>query len=242
MHPAHALKPGDTRFAAGTSAVFVTGQAREAIDDAQLAVPRVAGVPDPSYGRGALALAAISPGLAPYVAARVGVLPHTEAGLSYSGRTARIDGRYALENSRWAASAGLGASALLHERSDVASEQLSGLDLSELNAWGLDVPILVGWRSRADVAWVWAGARGGYEKLGGKATVLAADNLAMTGEVDASRLYALGVAGLGLGFRHLHAGLELQAGYQCARGSFWGTSHSVEAFSLSPAAALIGSF
>jgi hypothetical protein len=45
-----------------------------------------------------------------------------------------------------------------------------------------------------------------------------------------------------MGFRHLHAAVEVQAGYQHAQGTLWNVQTDVRGMSVSPAAALIGSF
>ena len=57
--------------------------------------------------------ALLGPGISPWVSARVG-LPHAnEAGLTYTGRSLRLDGRHAFSlGGAWALSLGLGASAV----------------------------------------------------------------------------------------------------------------------------------
>jgi len=64
----------------------------------------------------------------------------------------------------------------------------------------------------------------------------------VAGDVDARRLFAGGLAGFAVGFRHLHAAFELQGTYQNAKGSLWNVNTTVEGLCLTPSAALLGSF
>lgn len=244
MHPAHVLSQGRTRFAAGAAANFAAGDASRAIDKADAENTTAAlNKPSTTYTTGALAVAALAPGVAPYVSARVGLGYDAEGGLSYTGHAMRIDARYALQGESYALSAGVGGSALLARRGTLANSELTGLNLEGVSGWGADVPIIVGWRSSGDILWWWAGVRGAYEKLRGTISLAVPEpQLSLDGDVDARRLMVAGLAGLAVGFRHLHAGVELQGAYQDAKGSLWGTDVNVQGVTISPAAALIGSF
>lgn len=249
LHPAHTLRQGQSRFGAGTSGNFALAGAADALTVArgtqpQLAVDR----PPPEYIRGALVAAAIAPGMAPFVSGRVGVGYDTEAGLSYTGRTARIDGRYALQMGSLALSLGVGGSAILGHREGTTSPQLDRLGLDGLSGWGADVPLLFGWRATGDVFWWWLGARAGYESLRGSVTyetpgIATGDTgTAIPGDVSGRRMWGAALTGIAVGFRHVHAGIEVQGAYHDARGTMWGTEVSVQGLSLTPAAALMGSF
>ena len=244
MHPAQTLSDGHVRFAAGSSANFALGGTSDAIEAAK-AEPLGATLDKPSetYTRGALAVAAVSPGMAPFVAGRVGLGYDAEGGLGYTGRTVRIDARYALAGESVALSAGAGGSAILSRRGSSPDAQLGGLNLDATTGWGVDIPILFGWQSSGDIVWWWIGAHGGYEKLRGQVALnRPAPSAALDGDIDAKRMYALGLTGLAVGFRHLHAAIEVQGGYQRAEGTLWDTDVKVEGATVSPAAALIGKF
>lgn len=164
LHPAHSLRPGQTRFGAGVAGQFALGDAATTLTDARSSTaPAALDKPTDTYVRGALVAAAIAPGLSPYASGRTGVWDGGEAGLSYTGRTARVDARHALDFGSVALSFGVGASALLGHRTGSTSDQLDRLQLDGVSGWGADIPIVFGWRSKADVAWWWMGARGGYE-------------------------------------------------------------------------------
>lgn len=244
MHPAHVLSQGHTRFAAGAAANFTAGEASDAINNADAErITAVVDKPSPTYTAGALAVAAFAPGVAPFVAGRVGLGYDAEGGLSYTGHAMRIDARYALQGDTTALSVGVGGSALLARRGTITNAQLGGLNLEGVSGWGADVPVVFGWRSSGDIVWWWAGARGGYEKLRGTVTLFVPtvpDPL--DGDIDAHRLMVAGLTGLAVGFRHFHAAVEVQGAYQDAQGALWGTDVQVKGFTFSPSAALLGSF
>ena len=90
-----------------------------------------------AYAQGAAAIAGIKPGVAPWLGARVGLAPQAEAGITYTGRGARVDGRYAIvSRDRWALSVGVGGSFVLPRVSGDASDQLQGLRLDGERGWG----------------------------------------------------------------------------------------------------------
>jgi hypothetical protein len=249
MTPAHTLSRGTTRFAGGMSANFAVGEASNALANARAApLPAAADKPSPQYVKGAMVAAAIAPGVAPFAMARVGLGYDAEAGLAYTGRTARIDARYAFQGRKFALSAGIGGNAILGHREGTTSPQLDHLVLDGMSGWGLDVPLVFGWRSDADVVWWWLGVRGGYESLRGSViyetpgAATGDPGLALNGDVDGRRVWGSALMGAAVGFRHVHAGIEVQGTYHDARGKLWGTDVSVQGFSLVPAAALLGTF
>jgi hypothetical protein len=189
-----------------------------------------------------LQAAAISPGVSPWVAARVGLEGDNEVGISYLGRTARLDARHAFSFGAPTLSVGLGASFIIPERP--GPDQIA----NGVYGGGLDLPILIGAHSRSDLYALWIGPRAGFELLRGNVAETAllpgvgtpSDALS---DVTATHIYAGGVAGLRVGFRHLHVAIELDANYHRA----WGTlgtlpSVTIEAFSLTPAGALVATF
>ena len=60
--------------------------------------------------------------------------------------------------------------------------------------------------------------------------------------VTGQRMYATGLMGLAAGFRYVHAAVEIQGGYQSAHATLWGTDTSVQGATITPAAAILGSF
>ena len=183
LHPAHALPVDTVTAGAGVSGNFVLGDAGEAIDGAVVANSQqgAAIVPEQQeeFFRGGFAYTLITPGLAPWVGARVGLGMNNEAGATYTARSIRVDARHALQGESLAASVGLGGTGhLMRPGSDRpvapgseatvgASGTIPGLDEGNVTGWGLDLPLLVGWRSTPALVQLWAGLRGGFELLWG---------------------------------------------------------------------------
>jgi hypothetical protein len=82
---------------AGVSGQFGSSGVRRAVDRGRSAAGQ--SLTDPArasaYAEGVLTQALIAPGATPWVAARTGVAENMEAGLTYTGRGLRLDGRYA---------------------------------------------------------------------------------------------------------------------------------------------------
>lgn len=250
LHPARTLPRGEVRVAGGLSGHFAPGALAGHLRDARGAAAAdpqgVPGAPgsNPEYARGALVAAAIAPGVAPFVGARVGLASAFEAGLSYTGRAVRVDVRRSFDDKALSLSIGVGGTAALYGR-DPGTNALPGVDLSALKGYGADVPVLVGWQSAGGIYRVWGGARGGFER----------DSLARLSSepkdpppgaapitLDATRFYAGGVLGLATGVRHVHVAVELQIAYQGASGTYNGTPVSITGLTITPATALLWSF
>lgn len=237
LHPAHVLRPGDVRAIGGLSAQALGGPASEQIRLADAIAAANAGAPapgDPSYARGAMALAALAPALAPHVGARVGFGRQFEGGVAYTGRGARIDARRAFGTASYALSLGAGFDAAFAGGSSTI--KLPGVDIGSLRGFGFDVPVLVGWRSASSLYQVWAGARGGWEHY-----FIAPVTTEPTGTpaaLDADRTRLGGLLGVATGFGHLHVALELEIGYQLVTGRLGTTTASVDGVAFSPASAV----
>lgn len=244
LHGAHALPEGVVRAQVGTSAQIATGGLASDVREAR----RIA-AEDPSklppaksddYAKGALVLASVAPGLAPLVGARAGVGNGVEGGIGYTGRALRIDGRKVFDWSNGVAlSLGIGASGAFY--GDDPQTALPALDLSKLRAFGGDVPILVGWKSQAGLYQAWAGARAGYERATiesltsePKAVSLGTPPIGL----EADRFWGGGLVGLAAGFRRVHVAVEIAAAYQSVKGTYNGSSVSVQGLALTPATAL----
>ncbi|MDB4933718.1 MAG: hypothetical protein JWP87_690, partial [Labilithrix sp.] len=105
LHPARTLPAGDIRVASGISANVAAGSLGDDLRvarDVAARDPQVPGPPgsNPSYAKGALVAAAIAPGLAPFIGARVGVGNQFEGGLAYTGRAVRADLRRSFDSGK----------------------------------------------------------------------------------------------------------------------------------------------
>ncbi len=242
LHPAKTLAKGEVRAVAGLSGDAVAGDFATALQGARNEQSTETGSkPDPTYSKGALVAAAVNPGIAPFVAARVGVADDFEGGLSYTGRGLRIDMRRAFyfgEDRAWALSIGAGGSAALYGGLDGGN--LPGVNLSDLKGWGVDVPVIVGYEATGGLYMIWLGARGGWEHdTIGTLTSEPGPGLDTppTG-LTADRFWGGGVVGAATGFRHLHAAIEVDASYESINGSFGGTTVTVSGVAIVPAGAL----
>lgn len=267
MHPAHTLPVSTVTMGAGVQSNFVLGDGAERIEAARAAAGAQSSLDsdaeNQSYLDGTVAHVMFAPGLAPWVGARVGLGYDTEAGLAYTGRTARVDARHAFEARRIALSAGLGASAVLTRRGEEGAdsdpvgrgEAIPGLDTHGLTGWGLDVPVIVGWRSDADLVQIYGGLRGGYERVFGDVGLGVSFydvGAPSSAELDASRWYGSLLAGLRTTVDPLWVGIELAAGVGYGEGSMvfrdaagGTTAHvngSATGINLSPSGAFGGRF
>jgi hypothetical protein len=246
LHPAHVEPQGVVVAGAGLSGQLVAGApatalqaAREATIDGALPTKTQAD----TYRKGALVVATMSPGVSPFVGARVGLGYDSEGGVAYSGRAFRVDVRHAFQTPSWALSLGLGGHALLVRRGDDPHASLRGLDLQSTSGFGVDLPMIGGWRSEAGLFSVWGGARVGYDKQGGQIGLGAIDD-AGTGPVDwkASRYWGGGVLGLTVGFRHIFLSLEVDAVYGSTSATAGEASVSIQGLTITPSGALQGRF
>ena len=226
MHPAHVLSPGETSVGAGLSGQLAL---KPVAAEAKTGGPNV----------GSFQNLGVAPGLAPWVSGRMGLASSNEAGLTYDGRSIRLDARHAFSFGKLTLSTGLGASAIM------AQAPGEGADHSGVFGGGADLPVLLGVKSTSDIYSLWFGPRAGFEILGGR---LQLGDSAIY-DVSARHFYGGLVAGLRVGFRHVHAVIELDANYHRVDGSFKtsgstgaGSSTDVQQVSLTPAGALEISF
>jgi hypothetical protein len=218
------MPPGETMVGAGMS-----GQL--AMEPLHF-TPTPPGVPDPST----LQALAVGPGVAPWVSGRMGLPGSNEAGLTYTGHVLRVDARHAFAIGKAALSIGLGANAILALRPGDSNA-------NGVYGGGADVPILIGVHSSSDLYAFWFGPRGGFDLLAGG---LELGDATTTSDVHARHFYGGLVAGVRVGFRHVHLALELDAAYHHVDGTFQptltpaapSTSATLQQISLAPAGAL----
>jgi hypothetical protein len=261
LHPAQPLPPDTVSFGAGVSGQFASNDVEAAIDEGRVA----AGGPlqDPAtaqaYATGVLLNALVAPGISPWVSARVGLPSSTEAGLTYTGRTVRVDGRYVIPcGAEWALSLGAGASAVLLDPDSTTLDSTGGEPTGQeaefgldASGWGADIPILLGYQPLDGFVDVWMGARMGFEHISGDLQSQVDDSTSPTFDAEGNRLWAGLLAGFSLGIPPLWLRFELAGTYH----HLWGevTSGGVEpvppfgevstgGWSLAPSGAILGKF
>jgi hypothetical protein len=251
LHPARTLRGGDVRVAGGVSAQVVPGSLGDDLRRARAIAAGDAtgqsspGAPgsNPDYAKGALVSASVAPGLAPFLGARVGVGSRFEGGIAYTGRSVRADLRRSFDDGPWTLSVGLGASAALYGRQQ--GTDLPNVDLGSLHGYGADVPVLVGWQSTGGLYTLWAGPRGGFERVIVETLTSEPKDVTIGTpplRLDATRWHAGGVLGFATGFNHVHVALEAQVAYQVVSGVYNGNDVTVRGLTIMPASALWWTF
>jgi hypothetical protein len=198
---------------------------------------------NPAYAKGALVSAAVAPGLAPFVGARVGIGNAFEGGLVYTGRGVRVDMRHSFDERNFSLSVGAGASASLYGRQQ--GSDLPNVDLGELHGYGVDIPVLAGWQAPNGLYSLWVGPRIGVEWV--RLEQLTSEPKAVTLStppirLDATRWYGGGVLGIATGFNHVHVALEADVAYQVVNGTYNANSVTVRGLSVTPASAVWWTF
>jgi hypothetical protein len=227
LHPAHVLHPGKASIGSGVSGEMILAGARAEAAGATLDGAR----------RSALEELTVAPGVAPWVGARVGVEGSNEVGLAYTGRALRVSGRHAFSLGEPTLSAGLGVAALLAER--------PGEDSDGRGAYGagLDVPVLLGFQSTADIYSLWLGPRLGFELVQGKVGVPSATPAGQIPTDASGQHLQLGfVLGVRAGLRHVHVALEVDATYHRAWGEIGGEHVRIEQATIAPGGGLSVTF
>jgi len=258
LHPAHPLLEGDVTFAAGTSGRFTLGglQRAEAKLDAAGRLPGGAQSQQEREGfaNGTISRIAVGPGVAPFVAARVGLGHHKEAGLTYVGRGFRLDGRHAFEWPSLALSVGAAANiAFAHPGRDLtpvpgANTGLRTMSLSSMRGYGLELPLVFGYRSSADVVKLWTGLRAGFERDYFNASIVEAPDALVGTEGRATRFWGGGLVGFAIGLAPVEVRVEVDAAYENARGALslsyleGELTGNVAGWSLTPAMAISAKF
>ena len=271
MHPAHTLPANKVTVGAGVSGNFALAGADEAIEKARTSSPAQGTVTgaesEQDYVEGALVHTLTAPGVAPWVGARAGVGYDSDAGVTYYGRALRIDGRYAFQGPELALSTGIGFTGILtRPRSDPPIDEnaatdppragdggIGGLDSGDVSGFGIDVPILGGWRSQGDLVRIWLGGRGGYERIEGELRVQIEPDprLVRIGPIEGRRWQFGGLVGLAVGVKPLWVGIELDVAYQSMEGHIELTDSSgnvteydadLSGLTVTPTGAVVGNF
>jgi hypothetical protein len=230
MHGAHPLAPGHVRLGAGLSASLTASEAAKivsgAVVDGDAAVLQEAAAPS---------------ALAPWIGGRMGFEGGYDAGLTYTGRVIRLDGRrsFSLGDGGMALSLGLAASGVLPKRHDDLGLRTGG--------FGADLPIVLGYRGSGGRYAVWLGLRGGAEILNGQRERVQDAGLDPLAPLPSDALeawHAQGGALLGfrIGVGRIDAVFELGGAMHFARGSLDEVELEIRRFDVRPATALVGRF
>lgn len=255
LHPAHPMPSDGFSAGAGVSRQFASNRVERDIDRARAGAERPLTSPDEveAHLRGVLSEAFVAPGVAPWVAARLGLGGAREAGITYTGRSVRVDVRQAFVREDLALSIGLGASGVLSspDSRPIDSAPANDVDL-DARGFGVDVPILVGVRLGSGLFELWAGPRVGFESIWGDLGLLASDggSVART-QVTGRRWWGTLLAGLSVGVPPVDFRFEMAVGYHALSGELEpdeeGRLPAVDemeghAWTYAPTAAIVGKF
>jgi hypothetical protein len=263
LHPAHTLPVDTVSVGAGVSGQFGSSGLNTTIDDGRAAASQPLTNPASAraYAEGVLAQALIAPGASPWVSARAGLAGNNEAGLTYTGRSLRLDGRHAWDLSDdWALSLGLGASGTLlrpdrHSAGSMSPADTPNSSQAEFEpsarGFGADVPLLFGCRLLEGFGDIWFGPRLGFEHLNGS---LEADQQAPSSahfDLSGNHFWGGLVAGFSLGIPPLWLRFELATAYHHLSGDLTtgSTGSGVDfgdleasGWTFSPSGAIVGKF
>jgi hypothetical protein len=249
-------------FGAGVSSQFASAAVKSRINRGEAAAGQPLSNGDAAriYADGVLLEALIAPETSPWVAARVGLPADSEAGLTYTGRAIRLDGRHVLSlGGDWVISAGLGASALFlsgGSSSDPTRPPGSPTNPQaefeiEATGWGADIPVLVGHQWIGGLFEVWAGARAGHERLSGDLRTNTVDPALPESSVRGSRWWAGALAGFAVGVPPLWLRFELATTHHRISGALKTPANqpaldfgelNASAWTLAPSGAIVGKF
>jgi hypothetical protein len=263
LHPAQTLPVDTVSVGAGVTGQFGSSGLNTTIDDGRAAASQPLNQPATAtaYAEGVMAQALIAPGASPWVSARAGLAGRNEAGLTYTGRSLRLDARHAWELSDdWAVSLGLGASGILlrPERSSPAAvspgDPPSGSQAEfepSARGFGADVPLLFGYRLLEGFGDVWFGPRLGFEHLSGSLELDQQAPASAHLDLSGNHFWAGLVAGCSLGIPPLWLRFELATAYHHLSGDLTpggpGGGPDFDAleasgWTFSPSGAIVGKF
>jgi hypothetical protein len=228
LHPAHVLPKGSATVGIGLSGQPVLRSLPHTADT------------DEGQAEAVLQDRTVAPAIAPWVGARVGLAGFNEAGLAYSGRAVRLDGRHAFKLTRTVAlSAGLGGEVILTGRPDDGAREPT-----TFAGGGFDVPVIVGWNSAGGIYSVWGGPRGGVSWVEGTVAGAVVNDPSTPPALPISGQHVRAglVAGLRVGFRYVHVAMELSGDWHHVTGTVGDTQVTLNQFTLTPAGALLISF
>jgi hypothetical protein len=123
---------------------------------------------------------------------------------------------------------------------------LRTVELVSPRGYGLELPVLFGYRSSADVVKLWAGLRAGIERDAFDVTVVEAPDRVVASYANATRFWAGGLVGFSVGLAPIEVRVEVDAAYESASGDLVTGKRSldvtVQGVSLTPAMAISAEF
>jgi hypothetical protein len=119
------------------------------------------------------------------------------------------------------------------------------VDAGGVTGFGVDLPLLVGYRSDAELVQAWGGLRAGYEHVSGQ--ILFAEPTAPAAELEADKVSAEALLGLGVGLSPIWVAVEIAVGYLHVEGELQPegmpvSTAKVDGLAVTPAGAIIGRF
>lgn len=259
LHPAHTLPESRVDMGVGLTQSFGDGDTTAAISNArQASVAGGAPISEEEFFEGAALSATVPLELSAVVVGRVGLGGNWEAGIAATGRTLRIDGRRSFESDDgFALSIGAAGSAIYRLGEAKPEDERMAVGRFDGNAvgygaggFGLDVPVLVGWRNRTDLIGLWLGARGGYERMWGNMN-LADPSIGSPAGVESNRFWGAGLVGASMGIDPVWIRFEFEASVHSIDASASLPAGAGDpdvihgqfgAFAFTPSAAIVGKF
>jgi hypothetical protein len=260
LHPAHVLPLNTVSAGAGVSSLFASDQLERRIDHGRSAAGQSLSEPAVArtYATGVLTHALIAPGTSPWVGARVGLPYESEAGLTYTGRSVRLDGRHVIPiGDDLAFSVGLGATALLPstDSTSLLADNAPAAPAAEFQldagGWGADLPVLIGYQRQDGFFDAWGGVRAGLERISGKLRLVDADVTSPRIDVEGHRWWAGAVLGFSAGVPPLWLRFELATTFHELGGKLTPEApmsgiafddFEAAGWTLSPSGAIVGKF
>jgi hypothetical protein len=233
IHPAHVVPEATVVFGAGVTGRVASGELDAQISRGRALSAAAAPSPEPeqAFVDGAVTSALIGPGVAPWVGGRVGLGARSEGLLTYAGRTLYAGARHAFQDAHYALSIGGGASAHLlrppssdpADRPEPTAGRFEGrVDEARVTGFGLDVPIIGGYRSSGDIFAAWAGTRIGIDWVSGALPLspepLGETERAVSAHLSGHRWFAGGLAGLAVGMSPIWVGVQVDGAYHSVTG------------------------
>ncbi len=120
------------------------------------------------------------------------------------------------------------------------------MSLTSLHGYGLELPVIFGYRTSADVVRLWVGVRAGFERDSFNVALVEAPDTQVGGSGDATRFWGGGLVGFSVGLAPIEVRVEVDAAYERAHGKLLSSGSEltgdVAGFSLTPAMAISAKF
>ena len=230
----------ELRMQVGAAAIAPIGGDKGALADARVALASPAGSASAADPGTAVALGT-HPGVAPVVRATVGVARDVEASVRYGGRDVGASVRWVFSESRsekaGATTVSIGAEGRALLRGRPEDGVLGGAVVDGFHGFGGTVPLILAWQSDAGLVLLYAAALVGYDGVSARVayTGIGDDQLR---DASVRRLFGAATLGLGVGFRRVHAIVELGTERDWLHAGIADRTTDVRLWSLTPAFAL----